>query len=211
MDPSFICGSFGNVVEGCLYSPQGSPGRSQVCVQHLDQSTNLTSKHFSVQTKSKRHWGNIKCKRPHQELTNLKFSQFNIHAWLVERYSCFVFVYLFVYLYFTPWPINNSCDLWKFLSSTLLNSRLAGWLAGCWNISTFQNICRRHQQECLNWFKLVLETSFKKPPKILIPWLTDCVCYEIFFYGFKHHVSRGLSARRTIRTKSSLGSSGRSP
>ena len=162
-------------------------------------------------SQSKRHWGDIKCKRPQQELTNLKFSQFNIHAWLVERYSCFVFVYLFVYLYFTPWPINNSCDLWKFLSSTLLNSRLAGWLAGCWNISTFQNICRHHQQECLNWFKLVLETSFNKPPKILIPWLTDCVCYEIFFYGFKHHVSRGLSARRTIRTKSSLGSSGRSP
>ena len=33
----------------CLCSPRGSLGRSQVCVQHLDQSTHLTCKHFSVQ------------------------------------------------------------------------------------------------------------------------------------------------------------------
>ena len=90
-----------------------------------------------------------------------------------------------------------------------IHAWLAGWVLKYIHVSKYLQTPPAGMSEY--WFKLVLETSFNKPPKILIPWLTDCVCYEIFFYGLKHHVSRGLSARRTIRTKSSLGSSGRSP
>ena len=83
MDSSFICGSFGNVVEGCLYSPQGARGEVKSVFNTLtsQQIWPLNISQFKQSQKG------IKCKRPQQELTNLKFSQFNIHAWLVERYS----------------------------------------------------------------------------------------------------------------------------